>query len=146
MPIRFHYQGVRIHWDHRNILKGFLQELLTREGRTAGTLDYIFCTDRYLLGLNKTYLNHATLTDILTFDLGRSSNEGWEAEIYISFPRVRENARTYEVPLRQELLRVILHGALHLCGYQDKKPRDQQIMHKMEDHYLQIYLLIINCL
>ena len=122
----------------RTRLKKFLVSLFKKEGKILGELQYIFCTDDYLLEINRQYLNHDYFTDIITFDLSEK-NQPVNAEIYISVDRVRENARDYNSSLKQELHRVIFHGALHLCGFKDKSPRDEKIMRQMEDKYLGLW-------
>lgn len=102
-------------------------------------LQYIFCSDDYLLQINRQFLHHDYYTDIITFDLTEESYP-INAEIYISVDRVRDNAREFGNSLRRELHRVIFHGALHLCGYKDKNPREQELMRQMEEKYLKLYL------
>lgn len=108
--------------------------IFSTEQKLLQHLDYIFCSDEYLLELNKRYLNHNTLTDIITFDL--SEEEGIIGEIYISIPRVRDNAQNHQVAFISELRRVIFHGALHLCGYKDKTKREITIMREKEEYFL----------
>ncbi len=122
----------------RTRLKKFLASLFKKEGRTLAELQYIFCSDKYLLEINRQYLKHDFYTDIITFDLSEK-NQPLNAEIYISVDRVRENAREFSSSLRLELHRVIFHGALHLCGYKDKTAKEEGVMRKMEDKYLQLY-------
>ena len=104
------------------------------------SINYIFCSDDYLLELNKQYLNHNTLTDIITFELN-APGEPILSDIFISIDRVKENAKTLEIPFKQELHRVIFHGALHLCGYKDKKKEEQKLMRRKEDEYLNHYFV-----
>ena len=99
---------------------------------------YIFCNDRYLLDINRRYLNHEDFTDIISFDLS-SDPTIIHGEIYISVERVRDNATKLGVSFKEELHRVVFHGALHLCGYKDKLKSDQLIMREMEDRYLGLY-------
>jgi len=122
----------------RTRLKRFLVSLFKKEKKQLGELQYIFCSDDYLLQINRQYLNHNYFTDIITFDLSEK-DQLINAEIYISVDRVRENAREFGCSLRQELHRVMFHGALHLCGYKDKKPKDAQLMRRMEDKWLRLY-------
>ena len=96
-------------------------------------LSYIFCTDENLLSLNQQYLDHDTYTDIITFDLSETPEILVLGEVYISIDRVRENAGKYNVPYDEELLRVIVHGALHLCGFKDKTTSEKQIMRQHEN-------------
>src|SRR4051794_17872606 len=95
-------------------LKAFINKVFKMEGKELDMLSYIFCTDNYLLDINKTFLQHDCFTDIITFDL--SANEIINGEIYISFERVKENAFKFSSTVSQELLRVMFHGVLHLCG------------------------------
>lgn len=138
--IKFHYQHEPFHFPQRSRLKVFVAGLFKKEGHAVGAVNYIFCTDAYLLDLNQAYLRHDTYTDIITFGLSEKSDP-LIADIYISVDRVRENARLYEVSFRQELHRVIFHGALHLCGYKDKSARDVRLMRSKENFYLQAYFV-----
>jgi probable rRNA maturation factor len=119
-------------------LKRFLASLFKKEKKPLGELQYIFCSDDYLLQINRQYLNHNFFTDIITFDLSEKG-QSINAEIYISVDRVRENAREFGCSLRQELHRVMFHGALHLCGYKDKTIAEKKIMRKMEEKYLHLW-------
>lgn len=122
----------------RRRLKLFLGRLFKKEGRPLAELQYIFCSDRYLLAINRQYLDHDDYTDIITFDLSEK-NHPINAEIYISVDRIRENALKYDTSLRKELHRVMFHGALHLCGYKDKTAAQKGEMRKMEEFCLRRY-------
>ncbi len=102
---------------------------------------YIFCSDEYLLQINRDHLQHDYYTDIVTFDL--SEGEAIIAEVYISTDRVKDNALTLATGYTAEMLRVIFHGALHLCGYKDKSKKQATLMRKMEDAYLKRYHLYL---
>ena len=128
---------------HRTALKLFLEKQLKKEGITPVTLQYVFCSDAYLLDINNQYLNHDYYTDIISFDLSEVKGD-LIGDIYISVDRVKENAKTHKTPILHELLRVIFHGALHFCGYKDKKPADIKLMRTMEDKWLKAYLKIIS--
>ena len=119
-------------------LKQFLATLFKKEGKTLGELQYIFCSDDYLLEINRQYLGHDYYTDIITFDLSEKG-QAINAEIYISVDRVRDNAREYGGSVKAELHRVIFHGALHLCGYKDKTAAQVKEMRQMEERYLNLY-------
>lgn len=95
-------------------------------------VQYIFCTDEFLLDINRSFLQHDYFTDIITFDLGEKKGDLC-SEIYISIPRVKENAKTYGVPFYEELHRVMAHGILHLCGFKDKTPKQEKQMHEAEN-------------
>ncbi|MEI7960650.1 MAG: rRNA maturation RNase YbeY [Chitinophagaceae bacterium] len=124
---------------NRVALKSFIEKQLGKEGLKVECLQYVFCSDKYLLDINKTFLKHNYYTDIISFDL--SEHKGTLiADVYISIDRVKENAKTLKVPYQQELLRVLFHGALHFCGYKDKKPADAKKMRSMEDKWIKSYL------
>lgn len=107
------------------------------EKRVLEEINYILCDDTFLSTLNKQYLKHTALTDIITFDY--STRKKINAEIYISIDRVRANAATYKVSLSEELRRVMIHGVLHCIGFNDKTNRTRAVMRKMEDKYLLLY-------
>lgn len=140
MPIHFHFITQQFTLKDRNSLKDFISLLMQKEGKEIDTINYIFCTDDYLLELNKSYLKHFTLTDIITFELSKPE-EPILSDIYISIDRVKENAKTFQIPFKQEIHRVIFHGALHLCGYKDKSRNDKLIMREKEDFYLNEYFV-----
>ncbi len=126
---------------NRTALKLFIEKQLRKEGLSIESLQYVFCSDEYLLGINKQFLNHDYYTDIISFDLSEQKGV-LIGDIYISVDRVKENAKTHGNLLVHELLRVIFHGALHFCGYKDKKPADVKMMRAMEDKWLKAYLKI----
>ncbi len=138
LKTQFHYTGITaIPLPGKRAVRQFISSLFEREGKILQRLDYIFCSDEFLLKINQTHLNHDFYTDIITFDL--SEGEGVIGEIYISLDRVKENAKLFGNTTKQELLRVIIHGALHLCGYLDKTKTQIAIMRKMENSYLLLY-------
>lgn len=141
MPAHFHNQDIPVDLKAKRKLSAFLDSLVHRhlEGVQRIRLDYIFCSDAYLLDMNKQFLDHDTFTDIITFDLSETEQEV-KGEIYISIERVRENAAKFRVSEEQELHRVIFHGALHLCGFADKKAADKKEMTLQEDNCLALYL------
>ena len=119
-------------------LKAFIQALFRKERKQLGSLTYIFCSDEFLLQINRDFLKHDYYTDILTFGLSEKG-QPVEAEVYISLDRVKDNAETLGIGYRQETLRVIFHGALHLCGYKDKKKSEIALMRAKEDQYLRLF-------
>jgi probable rRNA maturation factor len=137
-PVRFHFLDPGITLSDRTRLKHFITLLFKKERKKLAGLNYIFCSDDYLLDINRQYLQHDYYTDIITFDLSEP-DQSINAEIYISVDRVRDNARQFNTSVRQEIHRVIFHGALHLCGYGDKKRSEELLMRKMEDKYLGLY-------
>ena len=126
----------------RTELKTFINKQCLKEGVHIETLQYVFCSDTFLLDINKRFLNHNFYTDIISFDLSEQ-NGSLIGDVYISIDRVKENAKTEGNLYTHELLRVIFHGALHFCGYKDKKPADQKTMRSMEDKWLKAYLKIV---
>lgn len=120
-------------------LKAFIEKQVKKEGLTIESLQYVFCSDKYLLGINKQFLQHDYYTDIISFDLSEVPGQ-LLAEVYISVDRVKENAKLLDVSYSTELLRVIFHGALHFCGYKDKKPADAKLMRSMEEKWIRAYM------
>jgi rRNA maturation RNase YbeY len=123
----------------RTQLKSFLQKTAKRMGRPIDSLNIIFCSDEYLLSINQQFLEHDYFTDIITFDLSESKKGEINAELYISYDRVKDNAKQMKTPVSKELHRVIFHGLLHLLGYKDKLKKDQILMRQMEDKLLTMY-------
>jgi probable rRNA maturation factor len=134
----FFFETKRFSLENRNGLKTQIESLFKKEGKKLESLNYIFCSDKRLLEINRQYLQHDFYTDIITFDL--SAGPATLGEIYISIDRVRDNARTLGVSFKAEIHRVIFHGALHLCGYGDKKKEEVVVMRKKEDYWLSRYL------
>ena len=141
MGIAFHQQNTHSKLSNRKTLKLFIQKLFKQEKMNLEQLDYIFCTDDFLLQMNQQYLKHNYFTDIITFNLSENTKT-IVGEIYISIDRVKENAIQFNTSYVQELHRVIFHGALHLCGYKDKSKKDQVLMRQKENFYLHQYLLL----
>jgi len=126
----------------RTKLKAFVNKQCLKEGLHIETLQYVFCSDAFVLDINNRYLNHNFYTDIISFDLSEQKGQ-LIGDVYISIDRVKENAKTEGHPYMHELLRVIFHGALHFCGYKDKKPADAKLMRAKEDKWLKAYLKTI---
>lgn len=116
-------------------LEPWIKTVITKENKTLGEINYIFCTDEYLLEKNQTFLNHNTYTDIITFDY--SEENQISGDIFISIERVKENARKFAVEFETELKRVMIHGVLHLIGYKDKSEDEQKLMREKENFYLE---------
>ena len=128
---------------NRVALKVFIERSVQKEGLAIESLQYIFCSDKFLLNINKTYLKHNYYTDIISFDLSETKGK-LIGEVYISIDRVKDNAKTHKTALKEELLRVIFHGALHFCGYKDKKPGDIKKMRFLEEKWMKSYLKSIS--
>jgi probable rRNA maturation factor len=132
------YELTPVPWlVNRKDLKSAVLELFDIEKQPIHDLNIIFCDDEFLLSINKEFLQHDDFTDIITFDL--SETQEVKGEIYISIPRILENAISQNVPKTEELQRVIFHGCLHLCGYKDKLKNDLSLMRKKEEEYLKRY-------
>ena len=119
-------------------LKYFIESIFKREMQNLDSINYIFCSDIAILEINKKYLNHDFYTDVITFDLSQD-NKAVSAEVYVSIDRIRDNARQLGLSIKSELHRVLFHAALHLCGYNDKKKKDKEIMRKKENELLAKY-------
>ncbi len=138
MPVFFFIEDVSIKLKHKNILKKWLKTIVEAEHKQTGTINYIFCSDAYLLNLNQTYLKHDTLTDIITFPYNEAQDLIISGDIYISTERVSENAVVFDTSFENELNRVMAHGMLHLIGYGDKTKAENKLMRQKEDFCLQI--------
>jgi probable rRNA maturation factor len=133
----FFFETKEFSLENRQALKACIESLFKKERKPLDSLNYIFCTDKRLLEINRQFLKHDYYTDIITFDL--SAGPATTGEIYISIDRVKDNARTLGTSIKSELHRVIFHGALHLCGYGDKKKEEVVVMRSKEDYWLSRY-------
>jgi rRNA maturation RNase YbeY len=136
--INFHGQDIALPEINFTQIKAWLKAIGKIEEVSIKRLNYIFCSDDFLLEINRTHLQHDYYTDIITFDL--SETEAIESDIYISLDRVKDNANTFNSNTQTELLRVIAHGFLHLIGYNDKNEDEQIIMRNKEDACLSLWL------
>lgn len=135
MPVKFFEEGISYKLKNKRAVKNWLTDTIKAEGFILKELSYIFCSDLYLLQVNRQFLDHDYFTDIITFD--NSAGDGLIAgDIFISIDRVRENAAKFKVSVDDELHRVIIHGVLHLVGYKDKTAKDKKKMTLKEDFYL----------
>ena len=138
MAIQFSSFRTRFKLPNSKKTSTWIEKVVRTEKATVGALSYVFCTDKYLLGINQQYLDHDTLTDIITFDYAEPNSKSLEGEIYISIQRVKENAKKLGIDFPTELHRVIIHGVLHLLGHKDKSHRDREKMRRLEDRYLRV--------
>jgi probable rRNA maturation factor len=136
LPIHFFSESTSFKPQKITNLRNWINQIITAEKYQLLELNFIFCSDNYLLKINKEFLNHDTYTDIITFDNSEEKEE-IAGDIFISIDRVRENAKTFQISTQNELNRVIVHGVLHLLGYKDKIKKDKQEMTDKEDYYLQ---------
>jgi len=136
MNIRFYNEDVEYNLASKRKIRSWLLSVIEQEQKETGEISCIFCSDDYLLSMNRQYLNSSLyFTDVITFDY--TENNLIFGDVFISIDRVRENAKLYNQYYFQEVLRVILHGILHLCGYKDKTEEEIALMRKKEDYYLQ---------
>ncbi len=138
MAVSFRSADRQLQLPGKTVLKAFIQSIFKKEKHALGSITYIFCSDEFLLQMNRDFLKHDYYTDIITFGLSEKG-QPVEAEIYISLDRVKDNAQTIGTSFKEETLRVIFHGALHLCGYKDKKKSEIALMRSKEDHYLRSF-------
>ena len=138
--IQFFCEDIKFNLSQKRFHKTWIKQIAESEHRTLGDLNIIFCSDRYLLELNQKYLSHETFTDIITFDYGEASKIS--GDIFISIDRITENAVVFKVNFEEELLRVIAHGVLHLCGYKDKQKADKTLMTEKENNSIELFKLL----
>lgn len=123
--------------ENEQAFQDWLSEVITSENKTEGEINYIFCDDEYLLEINQQYLDHDTLTDIISFDY--SIGNDLHGDIFISIERVRENALDFNVSFTEELKRVMVHGVLHYCGYKDKTESEELLMRQKEEEKMSMF-------
>lgn len=134
--IWFFEEGIQYTLKGKEKIRKWIKNVVEEEGfSSVGEINFIFCSDEYLLKINKEYLNHDTFTDIITFDSSENDDE-IAGDIFISIERVRENAKKFKCKIGDELHRVMVHGILHLCGYDDLTADDKKEMTDKENYYL----------
>lgn len=134
--INFNYETDFELFDEKAI-GDWLSSVIVSEDKKEGDINYIFCDDDYLLEINQQYLDHDTLTDIISFDY--SVGKELHGDIFVSVERVKENAVDFAVSFEDELLRVLSHGILHYCGYKDKSEADEVVMRQKEDEKIKMF-------
>ncbi len=132
--IDFTFEQINTFELDKILISNWLYNVALSENKNIETISVIFCSDDYLLSVNKEYLNHDYYTDIITFDY--SVDTEISGDLFISIDRVKENSTEFNVPFLNELHRVLVHGVLHLCGYGDKSPVEETLMRSKEDFYL----------
>jgi len=137
MSYSFSKENISFRFSNKDLIIRWLDKSIKSEKHKPGDISFIFCSDKYLLGINKQYLNHNYFTDIITFDY--TQDKLVSGDLFISIDRVLDNAKTYAVTFQEELLRVLIHGVLHLCGYKDKTKAAASLMRQKEDYYLSLY-------
>lgn len=136
MSIQYCNEDLAVPKFQKRKITRWIKETITSEGKTLGDISFIFCSDTYLLEVNKQYLNHDYFTDIITFDYVEGNLIS--GDIFISCDRVKENAAEFKTGFDNELFRIIIHGVLHLLGYKDKSKKDKLLMTEKEDLYLKV--------
>ncbi len=134
--ISFNYEN-EFELSNEDQIATWISKVILSENKKEGEINYIFCDDDYLLNLNEQYLDHDTLTDIISFDY--SVGNEIHGDIFISTERVLENAADFNVSFQEELQRVLVHGVLHYCGYKDKSEADEQLMRNKEDEKIKMF-------
>ena len=134
--INFYEEDIKSHLRNRRVIKQWIKDIISSYNYSTGNISYIFCSDDYLLNINRQYLSHDYYTDVITFDY--DENNIVSGDIFISVDTVKSNSEQYSVSYNCELYRVIIHGVLHLCGLKDKTPEDAKIMREAEEKSLQI--------
>ncbi len=134
--INFYEENIKSHLRNRRVIKQWIKDIISSYNYSTGNISYIFCSDDYLLNINRQYLSHDYYTDVITFDY--DENNIVSGDIFISVDTVKSNSEQYSVSYNCELYRVIIHGVLHLCGLKDKTPEDAKIMREAEEKSLQI--------
>lgn len=137
MSIRFFNEDVPLPKFKKRIISSWIKQAISNEGFEVGEISFIFCSDSYLLDVNRKYLNHDYFTDIITFDYVENSLVS--GDIFISVDRVKENSGLFNVSFFDELKRILIHGILHLTGYNDKSDPEKQVMTQKENFYLDLY-------
>lgn len=123
--------------DNEEAIAAWLTNVITSENKKEGEINYIFCDDEYLHKINLEYLNHDTLTDIISFDYTMGNEIS--GDVFVSVERVKDNAKDFNVVFDEELKRVLVHGVLHYCGYKDKGEAEEQLMRSKEDEKIALF-------
>jgi len=137
VPILFYHEDVTPLKLERKKIKSWISSVITKESKKVGSINFIFCSDDYLLQVNRQYLEHDYYTDIITFDY--VEGKIISGDIFVSVDRVADNANKFLVSFDEELRRILVHGILHLLGYPDKQPEEKKLMTEKEDQYLAIF-------
>ena len=138
MTIRYFCDGVNFQPDNKRKISNWLKFIAAQEGKKIDSLNCVFVSDEIMIEINRKFLNHNCYTDVVTFD-NSVCESCVSGEMYISIDTVKINAEDYNVNFFNELLRVISHGLLHLCGHKDKTPEEQRKMRETENKYLEKY-------
>ncbi|MCD7974082.1 MAG: rRNA maturation RNase YbeY [Candidatus Azobacteroides sp.] len=136
MAITYQSEGITMPSFPKRKTTEWIRKVAGQQGKKTGDISYIFCSDKYILEINKQYLNHDYYTDIITFDY--SEDKVISGDIFISLDTVKTNAEKYQATYEEEFYRVIIHGILHLCGINDKTPEEEKRMREEENKALEV--------
>jgi len=142
-PIYFFSEEVKYTVKNKIQIRNWIKDTIAAEGYTLGELNFILCSDEYLLAMNQQFLKHDTYTDVITFDNSEEQNK-IVGDIFISIERIQENSAHFKGTVQHELCRVMVHGTLHLLGYKDKGKAAKMLMTEKEDHYLSLLNLSLS--
>ena len=134
--ISFNYES-DFSLEQEEVYSSWIETIVESENKILGEISYIFCDDEYLHTINMQYLNHDTLTDIISFDY--TEGDIISGDIFVSIERVEDNAKDFNVPFDEELKRVLAHGVLHYCGYKDKSDDDALLMRTKEEEKIKLF-------
>lgn len=138
MAIRIYYRNVKFRLGKTKDIKDWIEEVIRTEGKEPGDLSFIFVKDQEIIEINREFLKHDYYTDVIAFDY--HEGDYIEGEVYLSIDTIRKNSILFSKRLKEEVLRVMVHAALHLAGYKDDDERGKAVMREAEDKYLAIYL------
>jgi probable rRNA maturation factor len=134
VPVYFHCENINFTLSNKSKIRSWIELVISKNKKNTSNINIIFCNDNYIIDINKKYLSHDYYTDIITFD--NSISNDISADIFISIDRVKDNANKIKIDFNTELHRVIIHGILHLCGFNDKLEEEKNKMRSLEDKYL----------
>ena len=134
----FFFETKNLKIKNKTKVRSLIKSLCLKENKKLGFINCVFCSDKYLVEINKKYLKNDYYTDIITFD-HKEAEDNVEGDLYISAERIKENAKNFRVTTEEELVRVIIHGVLHLIGYKDKSKKEKVIMTQKENKYISLY-------
>ena len=137
--ISYYFEDTDFIFKGKTLNNRWLKLVAESEIRRIGDISIIFCSDNYILDVNQKYLQHDYFTDIITFDYSNLDEGFISGDIYIDYQTVADNAKIYGTTAAREMLRVVVHGVLHLCGQGDKTPETEAVMHSKEDKYLELF-------
>ncbi|GAB5525838.1 MAG: rRNA maturation RNase YbeY [Roseivirga sp.] len=137
--IHFFYEDTSFLLEHKSVTHGWVESIITSHEHELAAINFIFCSDDYLLEINRSYLDHDYYTDIITFDNRESESDDLESDIFISIDRIKDNAQSMNISFDRELHRVIIHGILHLLGWNDKTDEQKQTMREKEEACLSLH-------